>query len=95
MLGWCGKRRDGFHGRGERRLRKIHREARGRLLLRGFGGLRSIQLLVAVTASHFAQTFRGGIFLGVDGGIGRSGGRCGRTILAGFDLGAIALRENL
>ena len=50
---------------------------------------------MAVTASDFAQAFGSGIFLGVDGGIGRGGGRCGRIILAGFDLGAIVLSENL
>lgn len=49
----------------------------------------SFQLLTAVTAGDFSQTFGCGILLGVDGG------RCGRIIFAGFDLGAILLGENL
>jgi len=92
---WRDFGRGGFHGRGEGRLRKIHREARCGLLLGGFGGLRVFESLAAITASDFSQTFRSGIFLGVDGGAGRSSGRCGRIIFAGFDLGAIALREDL
>ena len=92
---WRGQRRDGFHGRGISGLREIHREAGTRLALCGFGGLRIFELLAAVTSSDFSQTFRSGIFFGVDGGLGRSGGRCRRIIFAGFDARAILLRENL
>jgi len=92
---WRDYGRGGFHGGREGRLRKIHREARGGRLLRGFGGLGVFEFLAAVTAGDFSQTFGSGIFLGVDGGIGWSGGRCGRIIFAGFDLGAIVLGEDL
>lgn len=95
MLGWRDEWRGGFHRGGKGRLREIHREARGGLLLCSFGGLCVFQFLAAVTAGDFSQTFRSGIFFGVDGGISRHGGRGRRIIFAGLDLGAIVLREDL
>ena len=92
---WCDKRRGGFHGRGKGRLRKIHREARRGRLLGGFGGLLVFEFLAAVTAGDFAEAFGSGIFLGADGGIGRSSGRCGRIIFAGLDSRTILLGEDL
>ncbi len=61
-------------------------------MLGGFGGLFVFEFLTAVAAGHCSQTFGSGIFLGVDGGIGR---RCGRIIFPGFNLGAILLGKNL
>jgi len=84
-----------LYGRGISGLRKIHREAGRRLALCGFGGSGIFELLVAVTSSDFSQTFRSGICFGVDGGLGRSGGRCRRIIFAGFDARAILLRQDL
>ena len=81
-----------MHRRGEGRLRKVHGEARGGLLL---GGLGVFEFLTAVATGDFSQTFGSGIFLGANGGIGRSDGRCGRIICAGFDLGTIVLGEDL
>ena len=95
MLDWYNERRGGFHGCGERGLRKIHGETGSWLLLGGFGGLRVFEFLAAIAAGDFAETFRSGVFLSVNDGISRSGGLRGRIIFAGFDLRAILLGENL
>jgi len=89
-------RRGGFDGNSERGLREIHWKAG--LSLRfggGFGGLRKLKLPAAVAAGHFSQTFGSGIFLGIDGRIGRFAGSRGRIIFARFDPGAILRGENL
>ena len=73
--------------RGVRGLRKIHGEA--------FGSLRIFELLATVAAGDLSQTFGSGIFLGVDGRLGRSSGRCGGIAFACFNAGAILLGEDL
>lgn len=92
---WSDDWRDGFHRRGERRLREIHGEARGRPRFRGFGGLGAFEFLAAVTAGDFSEALRIGILFGVDRGLNRIRRRCRGIIFASFDAGAILLGENL